>query len=126
MHKSENIDYTQLRKRVSRLFIGVLTKRISVQEALSKFPKDCEDKTIIASWHALCHLEADEDIRRKDIEYKREQDEYIEFIMFTLQKGEDLPKNIINSYIPYHKESLIPSSNNVKGILKTIKRFLCC
>ena len=79
MHKSENIDYSQLRKRVSRLFVGVLTKRISVQEALAKFPKDCDDKTIIASWHALCHLEADEDIRLKDPLYAEEQDKYIKF-----------------------------------------------
>ena len=65
MHNSDNIDYTKIRKEVSKLFIAVLTKRLPVREALIRFPKDCQDKTIIASWHALCHLESDEELRLK-------------------------------------------------------------
>ena len=83
MYEHKSIDYSEIRKKVSRLFFGVLTKKLPVREALVRFPKDCEDKTIIASWHALCHLEADEDIRKKDLMYKQEQDEYIEFIAYT-------------------------------------------
>jgi len=126
MYKHESVDYSNLRKRVSKLFIGVLTKRLPVREALIRFPKECEDKTIIASWHALCHLEADEDLRKKDAMYKQEQDEYIEFIAYTLNKGEELPQNIINSYIPYHNAALTPETNTFKGIIKQLKKFLCC
>lgn len=127
MHNNDGIDYTKIRKKVSNLFIGVLTKRLPVREALLRFPKNCEDKTIIASWHALCHLEADEELRRKDALYKKEQDEYIEFISYTLSKGEELPINIINEYKPYHNEALTPQTNkNSKGIWNQLKKFLCC
>ena len=126
MYEHKSIDYSEIRKKVSRLFFGVLTKKLPVREALVRFPKDCEDKTLIASWHALCHLEADEDIRKKDLMYKQEQDEYIEFIAYTLQKGDALPSNIIKSYLPYHNESLIPNTNTFKGIISQLKKFLCC
>lgn len=126
MSEYKSVDYSEIRKKVSRLFFGVLTKKLPVREALVRFPKDCEDKTLIASWHALCHLEADEDIRKRDLMYKQEQDEYIEFIAYTLQKGDALPSNIIKSYLPYHNESLIPNTNTFKGILSQLKKFLCC
>lgn len=126
MQKRESINYCHIRKKVSNLFIGVLTKKLTVREALAKFPKDCEDKTIIAAWHALCHLEADEDIRAKDSLYKEEQDDYIEYIAFTLHNGEELPGNIINSYTPYHQDSLIPNSSKMHGIIQTLKKFICC
>ncbi|MCD7780926.1 MAG: hypothetical protein LUH05_09685 [Candidatus Gastranaerophilales bacterium] len=126
MRKSESINYEDLRKEVSNLFINVLTKKLSIREALASFPKDCEDKTIIASWHALCHLEADEELRQKDSLYKKEQDEYIEFIAFTLQKGEALPQNITDSYLPYYNDTLISESNTIKGIIHKLKKFLCC
>ncbi len=127
MHRSESIDYTHQRQRVARLFYGVLTKKLPVREALLRFPKACEDKTIIASWHALCHLEADEDIRKRDKEYCIEQDEYIEYIANVLEKGESLPENIVNAYIPYHDEPLTPKSNKtLKGIISQLKKFMCC
>ncbi len=126
MSEHKSVDYSEIRKKVSRLFFGVLTKKLPVREALVRFPKDCEDKTLIASWHALCHLEADEDIRKRNLMYKQEQDEYIEFIAYTLQKGDALPSNIIKSYLPYHNESLIPNTNTFKGIISQLKKFLCC
>lgn len=101
-------------------------KKLPVREALVRFPKNCEDKTLIASWHALCHLEADEDLRKQDAMYKQEQDEYIEFIAHTLQRGEELPENIISSYLPYHANALMPATNNIKGIIYQLKKFLCC
>ena len=121
----ESIDYSSLRKKVSQLYIAVLTKRISVREALNAFPQDCDDKTIIAAWHALCHLEADEDIRARDAMYKKEQDDYIDYIAFTLDKGEELPENIVNAYLPYHDNALNANSTKLKGIIKNIKKFLC-
>lgn len=126
MQKRKSVDYRYIRKRVSNLFIGVLTQRLSVREALAAFPKDCEDKTLIAAWHALCHLEADEDIRKRDDMYRQEQDDYIDFIAHTLSKGEPLPANIINSYIPYHEDALIPNSTKMDGIIRELKKFLCC
>ncbi len=126
MHKHESIDYSNIRKKVSKLFFGVLMKKLSIREALVRFPKNCEDKTLIASWHALCHLEADEDLRKQDAMYKQEQDEYIEFIAHTLEKGYELPENIISSYLPYHENALMPATNNVKGIIYQLKKFLCC
>ena len=124
MRNADSIDYTEIRKKVSKLFIAVLTKRLPVREALLRFPKDCQDRTIIASWHALCHLEADEELRLKDEMYKKEQDEYIEYIAYTLEKGEELPSNIVNSYKPYHSEALIPAGKTLKGIINKLKKFL--
>lgn len=126
MSKHENIDYTDIRKKVSRLFFGVLTKKLPIREALIRFPKNCNDKTIIACWHALCHLEADEEIRLKDSMYREEQDNYIEFIAHTLSQGDSLPENIISSYLPYHHDALIPQTNTFKGIIHQLKKFLCC
>ena len=126
MPKRKSIDYKEQRKKVYKLYMGVLTKKLSVRTALSKFPKDCEDATINAAWHALCHYESDEDIRLKDSMYKEVQDEYIEFIAHTLEKGNELPENVIKSYIPYHENALIANSNSVKGIIHTLKKFLCC
>ncbi len=127
MSGNESVDYSEQRKLVAKLFFGVLTKKLPVREALIRFPKLCDDKTIIASWHALCHLEADEDLRKNDEMYKSEQDEFIEYIAHTLQKGSSLPQNIVNSYIPYHDEPLTPKSNkNIKGIISQLKKFMCC
>ncbi len=125
MFKFKSVDYVKLRKKTAKLFIGVLSKKISIRNALGNFPKDCEDKTIITAWHALCHLEADEDIRQSDPLYKKEQDEYIEYIAEVLQNGEELPENIINSYTPYHQTSLIANTNKIKGIIQSFKKFLC-
>ena len=126
MQKHKSINYRPIRKRVSKLFIGVLTQRLSVREALASFPKDCDDSTLVASWHALCHLEADEDIRKRDAMFKQEQDDYIDFIANTLAKGDALPENIIKSYLPYHENALIPNSTKMDGIIRELKKFLCC
>lgn len=126
MLQRKSVNYRELRKKVSKLFFAVLTNKIVVRDALARFPKDCEDATLIAAWHALCHLEADEELRLQDKMYAQEQDEYIEYIAFTLEKGEALPTNIVNSYSPYHNEALISPSKSLKGIINKLKRFLCC
>lgn len=126
MRCKKGIDYSQERKFVSKLFFAVLTGKLSVREALTKFPKDCEDTTVIASWYALCHLEADEDIRLRDKMYREEQDDYIQYIAFTLEKGEALPSNIINEYKPFYSEALTPHSKTLKGAVKILKKFLSC
>lgn len=120
----QNSDYFKDREFVGRLICSVLAKRISVREALLSFPKDCEDKTVKAAWYALCHLEADEDLRKKDELYAQEQDEYIDFIAKTLTEGKSLPENIINSYKQYHDEPLIPHNQTFKGKIKELLKFL--
>ncbi len=126
MQKHEGVDYKQIRKNVSKLFYMVLTGKMPVREALLRFPRDCSDPTVTACWHAMCHLEADEDLRRTDMLYAQEQNEYIEFIADTLKQGDELPKNIINEYLPYHNEALIAENTTVKGIFNKLRKFLCC
>ncbi len=126
MPERESVDYTKLRKKVSKLFYDVLSGRMPVREALLKFPKDCGDKTITACWHALCHFEADEDIRKRDEQYKSEQDDYIEFIARTLNNGGELPQNIITEYDQYYNEALIAENKTWKGKLHKLIKFLCC
>ena len=67
------------RRFVGRLIYAVLTEQKNVREAISLFP-DTKDKDIECAYHALVHYAADEDIRYRDIEYREEQDDYLEFI----------------------------------------------
>lgn len=120
----QNSDYFKEREFVGRLICSVLAKRVSVREALLNFPKDCEDSTVKAAWYALCHLEADEDLRKTDKLYAQEQDEYINFIAKTLSEGKALPENIVNGYKQYHDEPLIPHDKTFKGKIKELLKFL--
>jgi len=117
-------DYKDDRKFVSRLIYLVLTDGLTVKDAILKFPKDLDDDTIKTAYHALIHFEADVDFRRRDLEYKDEQDDYLEFIAQILQEGNALPKNIIKSYDKYYKNIDTPHSESVKGLLKSLCKFL--
>lgn len=112
------------RIKVSRLVYMVLAETLSVKNALLKFPSDNDDTTIKAAYHALVHQEADEDLRRRDLAYREEQDSYLELIAQTLQKGEDLPKNIIKNYDKYYKSATTPTSKGMKGLIKSLCKFL--
>ena len=70
---------------VARLIVSVLTERISVREAIMHFPKDSNDKNIMAAYHALIHYEADEDLRASDLAFREEQDEYLNMIAELLK-----------------------------------------
>ena len=87
---------------VAALIRQVLISRLCVREAILQFPRDTEDKSIQAAYHALVHHEADEELRARDELYKEEQDDYLEFISQVLERGEDLPDNIIQSYEKYY------------------------
>lgn len=117
-------NYKEERKYVSRLIYMVLTDKLYVREAILNFPKDCRDKTISAAYHALVHFEADEDLRRTDLNYKDEQDDYLEFIAETLQNGNELPKNMIKSYEKYYKNIELPRSKSFESLLRSLCRFL--
>lgn len=112
------------RKFVSRLIYAVLTEQLCVREAILKFPKELKDKTLKAAYHALVHFEADEDLRRRDNLYKRQQDDYLEFIAQTLEKGENLPDNVIRSYEKFYKNVEPFHSEGMKGLIKNLCKFL--
>ncbi len=112
------------RKFVSKIILEALTEKCCVRDALLKFPPESTDPSIQTAWKALCYLEADEDIRKKDKDYAQEQNDYIEMIAFTLQKGDELPKNIINAYTPYKTNALIPHSSGIKGVISKLTKFL--
>lgn len=117
-------DYKEERKKVSRLIYEVLTEVLTVKDAVLKFPKDIDDSTIKTAYHALIHIEADEDLRRRDLDYKDEQNDYLEFIAQILAKGEELPRNIIKNYEKYYKDIETPHSESMKGLMKSLCKFL--
>lgn len=112
------------RHLVSRLVTLVLTNQMSVRQALQNFPKDTNDKSIVTAYHALIHYEADEDIRKRDLLYKEEQDEYLALIADTLSKNRSLPKNIVASYKEYYSNSALPKEKTLKNLIKSLCRFL--
>lgn len=122
--EKSDIDYKQYRIFVSELFFAVLAEKMHAREALLKFPPDIHDPSIQVAWHALCHREADEDIRKRDRTYAEEQDDYLEMLGFTMQNGSELPENIISEYEKYYKEAPIPHEKGIKGIFKKLTRFL--
>ena len=117
----ENIDD---RRTVANMLRCVLAGKICVREAMLNYPKDTQDESLIAAYHALIHYEADEDLRLRDNLYKEEQDDYIEFIANTLYNGEDLPKNIIENYKNFYATAPILHKNNPQGFIKSFLRML--
>ena len=83
------------------------------------YPKDTKDESLIAAYHALIHYEADEDLRARDNLYREEQDEYLEFLSYTLEKGESLPVNIIENYKQFYDSAPVLHNKNVKGFFKS-------
>lgn len=117
-------EYREERKKVSRLIYMVLAEALDVREAILKFPKDINDATIKTAYHALIHMDADEDFRKSNLDYKDEQDDYLEFIAQILQTGDALPQNVIKSYDKYYKNVDTPHSESMKGLLKSLCKFL--
>lgn len=122
----ENVDdYTvQFRKEAGELIKCVLAKRMPVKNALLAFPKDVLDQSVIASWHALCHLESDEELREKDSDYAEEQDLFLHSIADTLLQGEELPFNIRDAYKEYYDLPLTPHKKGIAGIIAGLQNFL--
>ncbi len=116
--------YLQDRKKVSELIFDVLTNKISVLEALRDFPKNLGDPTLDAAFHALVHLEADEDLRKKDALYRDEQDMYLEDIANILSEGNALPCNVIEEYKQYYKDSLIYPNIDKKAVFERLKKMI--
>lgn len=112
------------RVKVARLLRLVLMGSICVREAMLAYPKDTEDESLIAAYHALIHYEADEDLRSRDPLYKEEQDDYIEFLSYILEQEEDLPENIIANYKQYYDSAPILHKNNPQGFFKSFWKIL--
>ena len=121
---TQETDFVEQRKYVGNIIISVLTERIDVKNALLLFPKGCEDGSIRAAWHALCHYEADEDIKKKDIEFNNQQIELLEMIAFEFKDGNPLPQNIIEAYVPYYKNNPISYEKGLSGIIKKLLRII--
>lgn len=117
-------DVKSARIYIGRLIVAVLTDKIIVREAIKKFPKNVEDASIKSAYHALIHREADEDFRKTDLMYRDEQDSYLEQIAMILQRGEQLPKNIIKNYNHYYRNIKINHSVEFKKWIKKICEFL--
>lgn len=106
------------RKLVAELIYGVLAGNLIVREALEQFPAGIEDASLQCAWYALVHREADEDFRKRDSDYAREQDEFLNNTAYLLKNGESLPQNIIAEYNKYY-EPMVKSENN--GFINTVK-----
>lgn len=117
-------DPKECRIIVSELIRKVLVGELSVRDAVVMFPAGTNDKSIEAAFHALIHYEADEDLRRRDILYKEEQDDYLTLIFQTLEQGKELPKNIIKNYEKYYKVADIPMPNDFRSNIIRFWRFL--
>jgi hypothetical protein len=121
--KNQNISTEEARKQVAELIFKVLTESLCVREAIKLFPAEIYDPSIISAWHALVHYEADKDFKKNDPEYAEEQENFLEMIAFTLQKGNPLPQNILESYQKYYDEALIPRKKGIISWLKSLLKF---
>lgn len=117
-------DIISARKKVGDLIIKVLTRSLSVKNALLLFPKGFTDASLKCAWHAICHFEADEDIRKNDLFYKEEQDNYLEMLSNILIQGEPIPQDILADYKDYYKDANVPIDKGLKGFFQSILRFL--
>lgn len=114
----------EARKYIGRLIIQVLTDRIIVREAIKRFPHDATDPSIKSAYHALVHREADEDLRRRDLNYRDAQDRYLEQLAQTLEQGKELPKNIIKNYNQYYRDIQINQTDFMKKLVKRLCKFM--
>lgn len=123
--KSVNLKKYENRLYVSKLITDVISEKITVQKALSLFPKDNNDINIKCAFDALMHREADEDLRLKIVDYKETQDEFLINLAEILKENQNLPENIIQQYLQFHKDNLIPDKKeDFKNILRKLKRSI--
>ncbi len=121
--KLDEVIVKNQRKKAGELIKCVLVKRMPVKNALLAYPKDSHDESVIVSWHALCHLEADESLR-EDHDYAVEQDMYLDDMANTLLAGEEIPDYIREPYKQYYKAPLNPHKKGFEGFLESFRTFL--
>ena len=125
-----NMESKELKKFENRLLVAnlindVLVSKITVQEALSKFPKDKDDLNIKCAFDALMHREADEDLRKSVKGYAQIQDNFLSDIAEAFKQNKTLPQNIINQYLKYHTDDIISDGDdNFKTFMQKVKRII--
>lgn len=112
------------RQKAANLLRLVRVGAISTRQAVLEYPRDTEDESLVAAYHALIHYEADEDIRDRDLMYKEEQDDYIELLASILDGNEDLPQNIIDNYKQYYDSAPILHKKGLNGFFKSFWKTL--
>ena len=117
-------DFKENRAFVAVLIRKVLIGALTVGEAVRNFPFDTGDKSLEAAYHALVHREADEDLRRRDLNYRDAQDSYLEQLAQTLEQGKELPKNIIKNYNQYYRDIQINQTDFMKKLVKRLCKFM--
>ncbi len=121
--ESSNLKKYENKLFVSSLIRDVVLDKISVEQALLLFPQDSNDVNIKCVFDALVHREADEDLRLKIEGYKEIQDEFLLNLADILKDNLSLPKNIVEEYLKFHQDNLIPdNSKNFKNVLNKLKR----
>lgn len=123
--ESEKLKLYKYKLLISDLIHDVLNGKISVQSALLTFPKDIENVEIKCAFDAIMYLEADEDIRKKDKEYRELQNEYLLHIAKIFKENGNLAQNIISRYLKYNKDDLISKKRStLKDTLNYLKRMI--
>lgn len=121
---SSNAQTVEDRKYVARLISNVLNEKLDIKKVLLNFPKDSDDPSISAAWHALMHYESDEGRRQNDYLYYQTQIDYLKSIVSVLESGGELPQNIIDEYKNYYGDYLTPHKKDFDGFWHTIKQFM--
>jgi hypothetical protein len=123
-------DITEERKKAAALMRECLYSGLLVREALKQWPKITDDPTLVCARHALIHYAADEDIHKKNYQFKEEQIDWLETLIKILSRGDEIPKNIIETYEEYYEIPItlrtklyIHISNLKKGIQTVIDNF---
>ena len=123
--ESQKLKIYQNRLLVSDLILDVICDKITVSQALSRFPKERDDINLKCAFDALVHREADEDLRVRVRDYADVQDEFLADLARILKDNEKLPQNIIEQYQKYHSENLMGDwEKPLKSILKNFKRMI--
>lgn len=123
--ESKELKKFENRLLVANLINDVLVSKITVQEALSKFPKDKDDINIKCAFDALMHREADEDLRKSVKGYAQIQDNFLSDIAEAFKQNKTLPQNIINQYLKYHTDDIISDGDdNFKTFMQKVKRII--
>ena len=106
------------RLKAASLLRLVRVGQISARKAVLEYPRDVQDESLIAAYHALIHYEADEDIRARDALYKEEQDDYLNMIArcrdkkTSIRREENQEKNSVESRINAEYQVQINEVNN--------------
>ena len=109
----KNTQIFLMRQRAAKLIFDVLTERKRVLDAIKAFPDVKDDKSLEASWCALMHYESDEELRKKDPLYAQMQFDSLESIAFCLEKGKDLPVNVISDYLNFYQHAPVSKKHGL-------------